>query len=114
MTSPFKSDWIASTAVGAVERVSDRIIDCPAKVIDIVGACGLAAVTAAATATRQNPATCSRRNLNVIFTWVLLRIQDIRTLRPVSVRIIALHRVASYVRCRALSLAQDMSGWIRT
>src|ERR1700719_572792 len=39
-TSPFKSPWITGTAAGAVSRVSDRIIDCPAKVIVIGAGCG--------------------------------------------------------------------------
>src|SRR6185295_15588603 len=34
-TSPFSSPWITGTAAGAVARISDRIIDCPAKVIVI-------------------------------------------------------------------------------
>src|SRR5579864_1605113 len=39
-TSPFSSPWITGTAAGAVARISDRIIDCPAKVIVIGADCG--------------------------------------------------------------------------
>src|ERR1700680_2015147 len=42
-TSPCSSPWITGTAAGAVARISDRIIDCPAKVIVIVADCGRAA-----------------------------------------------------------------------
>src|ERR1700722_15985113 len=41
-TSPFSSPWIADIAAGAVARMSDRIMDCPANVIVIAagrGAC---------------------------------------------------------------------------
>src|SRR5229473_3426420 len=43
MTSPLSSPWITGTAAGAVARISDRIIDCPAKVIVIALDCGHAA-----------------------------------------------------------------------
>src|SRR5208282_1053163 len=39
-TSPFSNPWITGTAAGAVARISDRIIDCPAKVIVIGADCG--------------------------------------------------------------------------
>src|SRR5208282_6145765 len=39
-TSPFSNPWITGTAAGAVARISDRIIDCPAKVIVIRADCG--------------------------------------------------------------------------
>jgi hypothetical protein len=35
ITSPIKSDWIPGAAAGAVARISDRIIDCPVRVIVI-------------------------------------------------------------------------------
>src|ERR1700730_15364404 len=35
MTSPFSNPWITRTAVGAVARLSERIIDCPVRVIVI-------------------------------------------------------------------------------
>ena len=38
-TSPFSSPWITGTAAGAVARISDRIIDCPAKVMVIADDC---------------------------------------------------------------------------
>jgi hypothetical protein len=43
-TSPFSSACITGTAAGAVARISDRIIDCPAKVIVIGASCGCCAV----------------------------------------------------------------------
>src|SRR5579862_5552405 len=41
-TSPLSSSLITGTAAGEVERMSDRIIDCPAKVIVIGVDCGRA------------------------------------------------------------------------
>src|SRR5712691_4169825 len=48
-TSPFKSPWITGTAAGAVARISDRIIDCPAKVIVIAADCARGAAPIAHT-----------------------------------------------------------------
>src|ERR1019366_8684789 len=39
-TSPLSRPWITGTAAGVVARTSDRIIDCPAKVIVIALDCG--------------------------------------------------------------------------
>src|SRR6266851_10382176 len=47
ITSPLSSPWITGTAAGAVARISDRIIDCPAKVIVIALDCGHAAAPTA-------------------------------------------------------------------
>src|SRR5258707_12277606 len=38
-TSPFSSDLMTGTAAGTWARISDRIIDCPVKVMLNVGAC---------------------------------------------------------------------------
>src|ERR1700751_2881679 len=40
-TSPFNKPWITGTAAGAVARISDRIIDWPAKVIVIAVEAGV-------------------------------------------------------------------------
>src|SRR5580698_1586990 len=63
-TSPFRSPWITGTAAAEVARISDRIIDCPAKVIVIAAGC-CAAPIAHRTANRTARQAAPAQNLPV-------------------------------------------------
>src|SRR4029077_6031436 len=79
MTSPFSSPWITRTAVGAVARISDRIIDCPVKVIVIAFAvpfdCARTATPIAhriATRSAKHAVPRNRPIFNIVAIWVLI------------------------------------------
>src|SRR5271169_5276041 len=65
-TSPFSKLWMTGTAAGAVARISDRIIDCPAKVI-VIGAdggrCAEPEVQTIASTTARHPDLAKNRTL---------------------------------------------------
>src|ERR1700681_2280715 len=88
-TSPFKSPWIIGTAAGAVSRVSDRIIDCPAKVIIIGSGCGRCAEpivhTIANRAARHAALARIRPVFNLVAICLLLSANRCRNLHYVGV-----------------------------
>src|ERR1700674_244796 len=82
-TSPFSSPWITGTSAGAVARISDRIIDCPAKVIVIGADCGHTAAPIAHTianrTVRHDTLASNRSAFNVVFIRVALAFSSERS-----------------------------------
>src|ERR1700730_2046336 len=109
-TSPLSNPWITGTAVGAVARISDRIIDCPAKVIVIGASCGRCAeptVHRIANKTARHAALVkNRRVLNIVAICVSLSFSSERSMysrfRLVSILQADLCRIAlhQYTRIR--------------
>src|SRR5579863_4063236 len=71
-TSPFSSPWITGTAAGEVARISDRIIDWPAKVIVIGLDCGHARAQIAHTIANRNAKHAARANDHPAFHIVAI------------------------------------------
>src|SRR5882762_4482175 len=73
ITSPFSNGDIVATAVGVLTRISDRIIDCPVKVMLSVGDCGHTAVPMLNTMARQVAGSRTRPHFNFVAICVLLQ-----------------------------------------
>src|SRR5713101_7455649 len=71
-TSPLSSPWITGTAVGAVARISDRIIDCPAKVIVIAVDCAGGAAPVAHTIVHKTARHVVLANNGAVFNIVAI------------------------------------------
>src|SRR5437879_7460789 len=73
-TSPVSKGEIVASSSGTWTRKSERIIDCPATVKLITGACGHTAVPVVNTITRQTPSTTSEPHLNIVVIGVFLQV----------------------------------------
>jgi hypothetical protein len=72
ITSPFSSPWITGTAAGAVALISDRIIDCPAKVIVISVDCDHTAALVAHTIANRTARRADLANNRPVFDFVAI------------------------------------------
>src|ERR1700686_388299 len=73
-TSPLSSPWITGTAAGAVARISDRIIDCPAKVIVIGVDCARGAAPVAHTTAHRTARHAVPANNGAVFNIVAISV----------------------------------------
>src|SRR5579863_7955788 len=71
-TSPFNSPWITGTATGAVARISDRIIDCPAKVIVMGAGCGRCAEPIIHTIANRTARHAALASIRPVFNFVAI------------------------------------------
>src|ERR1700674_1729589 len=72
ITSPLSSPWITGTAAGAVARISDRIIDCPARVIVIAVDCARGAAPVAHTIAHRTARHVVLANNGAVFNIVAI------------------------------------------
>src|SRR5579863_10577320 len=71
ITSPFSKGDIVASSPGVVRRKSERIMDCPARVISSVGAWGHTATAIPKTTATLLAAIASRFHLNPGFLFIL-------------------------------------------